>query len=174
MTAPTRLMPIGEILADGHYQRIPLPIRITKVTGWLRRMGVDLPGAFAPLLARCESGPEARFLWEFCTRPGVRLPCDELVGVPPLAVFPQYRWTRYRLDFYLDDGRRTLGVEIDGLAFHNTTADQVAADYARQRAIVAGLCPVMRFTAREATGDPAGCWSEIDAYLHAPEGPARV
>lgn len=168
------LQHFGEIIAGGYYQRIPQSVRIDKVRSWLRAMNIILPDEFAPVLARCESGPEARLLWEFCTRPGVRVVCDDVLGIPPFAVFPQYEWSRYRLDFYLEREGRALAVEVDGFAFHNATPEQVQADYTRERQIVVGLCPVMRFTAREIFADAAACWSEIDAFFTPTEGPTRV
>ena len=167
----TGLTHVADVMAGGYYQRVPEGVRIDRVRGWLRSLGITVPDEFAPALARCESGAEARFLWEFCTRSGVRVMDAEALGLPgnsPLVVFPQYVWDRYRVDFYLTSETRQLAIEIDGFSFHHVTPQQIEDDYARQRRIVAGLCPVMRFTARDVFAGPAGCWRDVDAYFQTP------
>ena len=79
----------------------------------------------------------------------------------------QVRCAGFRIDAVVSDATTQLAVEIDGMAFHHRTKEQVAADYLRQRRIVVKGYTVIRFTAQEVFGDAAECWRQVRAILAA-------
>jgi len=53
------------------------------------------------------------------------------------------------------------------MGFHHMKAEQVAADYVRERRLVLVGCTVIRFTAQEVFSNPHECWRQVDAILEA-------
>lgn len=80
-----------------------------------------------------------------------------------LDLHQQVVWNHSRFDFVLvphgTNGSSTgVVIEADGRAFHAGTADQVAADKARDRAVLLATgSPTIRFTGSEINKDPIGC-----------------
>jgi hypothetical protein len=171
MTSPwTRaggLTPISEILCTGEFRRFaPATVKIAHVLRILAtETKQEIPERFGPVLGHCESTPEALFLWHFCQRLNAAARPDGTVAAVGLVVAPQFIWQRYRLDFLIATPQLALCVEIDGLRYHKPDSADIEADYRRQRDIVAGLCPVMRFLAIDAGKHPDRCWADIDAYF---------
>lgn len=71
---------------------------------------------------------------------------------------PQHRVGRYRLDFAIVD--RKIGIEVDGLAYHNGQGSFMK-DQQRQRDLQAQGWTVIRFAAKEVLNDPRRCLTEI-------------
>lgn len=65
---------------------------------------------------------------------------------------------RYFLDFAIP--KHMIGIEVDGLAFHNGQ-ESFIADRKRQREIEAAGWRVIRFAAKEVMSDARGCVSEV-------------
>jgi very-short-patch-repair endonuclease len=138
---------------------------------WAAARRFQYPDAARPLLCQCQSAAEAYFVREFSTRPGVTIGATEngvavaLCGDVGLEL--QVAAGAYRVDAVVTKGAFRLAVEIDGLGFHTMKAEQVAADYVRERRIVCRGFTVIRFTAQEVFADSAECWRQIDAILNA-------
>lgn len=164
----TQLTHIGQIMSGGYRTGIPLETRVREACGWIRSsLKLEIPDAIATVFGHLDSGAEARFLWEFSTWPGARLFDDYALTDGVYVVRVQVPQSGYRMDFVVSIDTTVLAIEVDGAGFHNTTPEQVAKDYVRERALVARFGPVMRFTAREAFHETAKCWCEIDAYFRA-------
>jgi very-short-patch-repair endonuclease len=73
------------------------------------------------------------------------------------------------LVYHGDDARRKLDfvIELDGHEFHEKTPQQATRDKARERAILRGGMPVLRFSGYEINRDARGCIREVEEYLAA-------
>jgi very-short-patch-repair endonuclease len=58
-------------------------------------------------------------------------------------------------------------IELDGHEFHEKTPQQATRDKARERAILKGGVPVLRFSGYEIVRDARGCIREVEEYLNA-------
>lgn len=97
--------------------------------------------------------------------PGVTYPGVTTARADGLTLELQVRAANYWVDAVVADSRSSLAIEIDGIAFHHRSKEQIAADYIRQRRIVLVGHTVIRFTAQEALGNPNECWRQIGAIL---------
>lgn len=124
-------------------------------------------GALAYGLERRVSGLNQRALPAFVAR------SSQVTGV---WVVPQFEVMGYRVDFLVvvvDEPvpglftRARLVVECDGHDFHEKTPEQAQRDKSRDRALLAGGLPVLRFTGREIVRDPQACVDEVAEALNA-------
>ena len=76
-----------------------------------------------------------------------------------ILIAQQQQVGKYKLDFALTNSARGLsvGVEIDGHAFHERTKEQAQRDKSRDRAIQAEGWRVLRFTGSEVWANPHKC-----------------
>lgn len=112
----------------------------------------------------CASAAEAYFVRPFLSRSGATsdghtATCDGT------AVRLQAPARIYRIDAVVTRAGFSLAIEIDGLAYHHRTRQQIAADYLRERRLVLMGHTVIRFTAPEVFRSPEECWRQIDAIL---------
>lgn len=133
---------------------------------WAASVRFAYPIEARPFLTACGSAAEAFLVRPFLCRTGVvydgavaRCGRDVLRLQEPAG--------RYRLDAVVRRGSFRLAIEVDGMAFHHRSREQVADDYLRQRRIVCMGYTVIRFTAQEAFADPEECWRQINAILEA-------
>jgi very-short-patch-repair endonuclease len=119
-----------------------------------------------PFLLACQSAPEAFFARAFAERPSATFE-DRIARADGVVVELQARAGLYRLDAAVSTRDVRLAIEVDGLSFHVRKADQVTADYLRQRRIVCAGFVVVRFTAQEVFANAAECWRQVDAILAA-------
>lgn len=147
---PTRLSEVGE--------RFPF---LSWASANLFRHNADA----APLFRLCESAAEAFFIRPFTDRAGFRM--DGTLGVVgALKIELQVKAVGFRIDVVLrEPGHFPLAIEIDGMRWHHQEKEQVAADYLRQRRIVAKGFTVIRFTAPEVFADAGACWKQVDIIL---------
>lgn len=132
---------------------------------WAAASRFEYPTVAAPFLAKCGSAAEAFFMRPFCYRPGVEFE-EGLATDGTFDVNLQVRAANYWIDAVLSDSCSRLAIEIDGMAFHRQTKEQVAADYLRQRRILLKGYAVARFTAREAFSTPDECWRQLEAIMN--------
>lgn len=131
---------------------------------WARDNAYPYQPAWLPALKLCGSVAEVFFLRPLLERDGVTVEGKE-IHCGPVRVTLQHDVKGYRVDVLIEDGTTRLAVEVDGLAFHHRSREQIAKDYLRQRRIVARGYTVIRFTFYEVSGDAAECWRQIDAIL---------
>lgn len=139
----------------------PFPFRT-----WAARNGFQFDSAAASFFARCGSAAEAYFARPFIARPGIRFEGRAAIH-RNVRLELQVPIAKYRADAVVSMDRFRLAIEVDGMAFHQRSAEQVAADYLRQRRIVCAGHTVIRFTASEVFGNPEECWRQIDLILEA-------
>jgi hypothetical protein len=133
---------------------------------WAAKVGFRHDSQFTPLFSRCGSAAEVFFLAPFLHRQAAKLENGAAVcGKDVLTIQVPIRG--YRADAVLTRSLFKLAIEIDGLAFHHRSAEQIASDYLRQRRIVCAGHTVIRFTAAEVFGNAAECWRQIDIILEA-------
>lgn len=149
----------GEILAQAGYA---FPFR-----AWASANRFTYPPTAAGFLGRTGSAAEAFFLRPFTLREGVTYPALGRAVVGSLEVRVQVPCTTYRIDAVVLEGNFRLAIEIDGMAFHQSTQEQVAADYLRERRMVLKGYTVIRFTAQEVFRDADDCWRQVEAILAA-------
>lgn len=125
---------------------------------WASANRFTYPDDAAPLLRQCGSAAEAFFVRAYFTRswPGDR---------PALAL--QVPCLGFRIDAVVTAGRTALAIEVDGMGFHHRSRERVAADYLRERRIVAKGYTVIRFTAQEVFATADECWRQVDVILAA-------
>lgn len=88
-----------------------------------------------------------------------------------LAIVPQAKIGRYRVDFLLiakfneAPPVRLVAVECDGHDFHQKTKQQAARDKSRDRELLLGGVPVLRFTGSEIYADASACADEIASLI---------
>lgn len=131
---------------------------------WSVANGFHYPPEAKALLVGCGSAAEAYFLRAIAGRPPYRMDGSEAT-YGRWAVRVQWPVRKYRLDIGLLGQGFNLAIEIDGIGFHHRSVEQVAADYLRERRIVAQGFTVIRFTAQEAFSKPDECWDQIDHIL---------
>jgi len=129
----------------------------------------EYPDGSFHLFAQCGSAAEAYFLRPFVSRPGAVFQ-DRGVCVGDVQVVLQVSCALSRIDFVVSRGAFRLAIEVDGMGFHHANAEQVAADYLRERRIVCAGYTVIRFTAQEAFSNPSECWRQVDEILSAHAG----
>ena len=136
---------------------------------WSVSNGFKYPLEAIQMLKDCGSAAEAFFLRELAGRGA------EFAGREAMyrghAVRIQQPCRKYRLDVTVTGQSIRLAIEIDGIGFHHRASAQIAADYLRERRIVAAGYTVIRFTWAEAVGDPAECWRQVDAILDSRQAP---
>lgn len=134
---------------------------------WAKANRFDYPVPALEFLSNCGSAAEAYFAREFCQRPGVEFTPEfpALAETNDYAMTLQVRAGTYRVDAVVSTITARLAVEIDGMAYHHRTAEQLAADYLRQRRIVCKGFTVIRFTAKEVFATPAECWRQVEIIL---------
>jgi len=132
---------------------------------WSADAAFHYPPEARDTLVRCGSAAEAYFLRALFSRPALEV--GEKLIYRGLEVRIQHPCRKYRLDVAILAPVVPLAIEIDGIAFHHRSAEQVAEDYLRQRRIAASGYSVIRFTAQEAFGQPDECWNQVDHILAA-------
>lgn len=148
--------------ADGKEMRDRFPF-----ISWAVDAAFRYPKPAESFLCQCESAPEAFFAREFAARGGVVYRDGAAVYTDGTQVRLQVRRGFMRIDAVVTRGPAMLAVEIDGMSFHARKYDQVAADYLRERRLLALGYTVVRFTAQEVFADAAECWRQVDAILTA-------
>jgi very-short-patch-repair endonuclease len=138
---------------------------------WARGEAYPYRREWLPILTRCGSAAEVFFLRPFLERPDVAVHEDGSATAAGLTVSLQHQVHQYAVDVLVRAGSFALAIEIDGMAFHHRSKEQVAADYSRQRRIVARGYTVIRYTAAEVFGDAAECWRQIDVIVARRTGP---
>lgn len=134
---------------------------------WAAHNRFEYPAAAVELFKLCGSAAEAFFLRPFAHREGFTIVENGVATAGGVRVQLQAPCYGFRIDFAVSDAHSRLAVEIDGMAFHHRTKEQVAADYLRQRRISVKGYAVIRFTAAEVFGDAEECWRQLDAILAA-------
>lgn len=152
--------PVGQIVHD---MDLPITDRFP-FFWWATGARFDYNEEAKHLFCKLGSAAEAFFFRPFVYRAGVQF-TDDRAFYGPLEVIPQHIVGKYKVDFAVHQGATRLAVEIDGMAFHQRSADQVEADYLRARRIIASGYTVVRFTAKEAFRDAAECWRQLDAII---------
>lgn len=160
------------------FQRIPT--RVGEINGfdiedssrfpfqsWADMHRFKYPEAATPFLSCVGSAAEAFFIRPFTLRAGFTISPDDrsVATAGGLIVGLQLKCRRYYIDAAITDGLTKLAVEIDGIAWHHWTKEQVAKDYLRERRIVLEGYTVIRFTAQEVFKDADECWRQISAIL---------
>lgn len=135
------------------------------VQSWAVNNGFRIHEETMPFLRVCGSAAELFFAREFAQRPGVTCTNGVATARDGTRCELQARVASYSVDAVVTRDRFRLAVEIDGIGFHQRSADQIGADYIRQRRIVCAGYTVVRFTAAEAFKDPGECWRQIDIIL---------
>jgi very-short-patch-repair endonuclease len=133
---------------------------------WAAANGFRYPDDGRAFLQGCGSAAEAFFAREFAARPSTRFE-GRVAIAGDVSVALQVACSTYRVDAVVTEGPLRLAVEVDGLGFHTMRAEQIAADYLRERRIVCAGYTVIRFTAAEVFSNSAECWRQIDAILAA-------
>ncbi|MEO8341672.1 MAG: DUF559 domain-containing protein [Nitrospirota bacterium] len=89
---------------------------------------------------------------------------------------PQKKVTTFRGEYAVDflvhhesnaQHKHDFVIELDGHEFHEKTPQQATRDKARERAILRGGMPVLRFSGYEVVRDARGCVREVEEYLSA-------
>jgi very-short-patch-repair endonuclease len=140
------------------------PIKLTErlpFVSWASSVGFTYPSRAARMLARTGSAAEAYFIRELFEYDDTYCDGDGYAHVDDVTVAVQVPCSCYRIDATAEQDGWRLAIEVDGLAFHHRTQEQVAADYARQRRILCAGYIVARFTAKEAIRKPAECWPDV-------------
>lgn len=154
---------VGEIM---HAENAaPFPFR-----EWAIANRFQYPLDAEPLLAQCGSAAELFFARPFTTRPSVVYVSngDRLMAMSGgLVLDLQVRCANYLIDAVVSNDEMHLAIEIDGMAFHHRTREQVAADYLRERRLVLKGNTVIRFTAQEVFSGPEECWRQVRAIFAA-------
>lgn len=155
---------IGEVIpaALGAKDERFFPLR-----AWALCARFEYPIEAEGFLGRCGSAAEAFFARPFTLRPDVEYPRGKLAVAGLYSLELQVPCAGYRIDAVLNDSSTSLAIEIDGMAFHSRSKEQVANDYLRQRRIVLKGHTVIRFTAREVFQSPEECWRQVEAILAA-------
>lgn len=157
----TRTVPtlIGEIGFDGRQQ---FPFR-----SWATSARFLYAEGALPLFQKCGSAAEAFFVRPFAEREGATVGTDGVATCGAVQLQTQVRCGRFYIDAVVSEGGYRLAIEVDGIAFHHRSKEQVAADCLRQRRIVAMGYTVIRFTAPEVFDNAVDCWHQVDAILAA-------
>jgi very-short-patch-repair endonuclease len=116
-------------------------------------------------LSQCGSAAEAFFARHFTRREGIRFTRPTVAIADQYTFELQVRCATYWIDAVVSSSHKTLAIEIDGMAFHHRSREQVAADYLRQRRIVLRGYTVIRFTAQEVFSDADQCWRQIESIF---------
>jgi very-short-patch-repair endonuclease len=132
---------------------------------WAAATRFAYPPAATEFLSQCGSAAEAFFAREFTLRTGVTFPRPKVAIAGDFTFELQVRCAAYWVDAVVSDSYKTLGIEIDGMAFHQRSREQVAADYLRQRRIVLRGFTLIRFTAQEVFVSPAECWRQVESIF---------
>lgn len=135
--------------------------------GWARDHAYPYRKEWLPVLRRCGSAAEVYFLRPFLERGGLVVHDDGSATAAPLTVRLQHAVKGYSVDVLVESPGFKLAIEVDGMAFHHRSKEKVAADYLRQRRIVARGYTVIRFTAAEAFDNAPECWRQIGAIFAA-------
>lgn len=151
--------PHGELAHINEDGRFPF-------ASWARGNAYPYQKAWLPFLERCGSAAEVFFLRPFLERAGIVVDGNK-VTLGSITVALQHQVKGYKADVLVTEGSYQLAIEVDGMAFHHRSREQVAADYLRQRRIVARGYTVIRFTAPEVFKDAGECWRQVDAILAA-------
>lgn len=102
---------------------------------WARSAGFTYPESATEFLCHVGSAAEAFFAREFVRRPGVTF--DGAIAYwGDVSVALQKPVGRFYLDFLVTRRNYQLAIEIDGMAHHGTTWQQMQRDYRRQRSLV--------------------------------------
>lgn len=167
---PSAWTPAREVqtIRDARRPRAPLPIFELKAQ--CARYLIDVPAHVLEVLTHCGSAAELNFVGHFAMLPGVGVVDHRCLRRGDTDVRLQSRAAAYRIDLMAERGGFRLAIEIDGMAFHHRTADQVQADYLRERRLVAVGYSVVRFTAAEVFRDRAECWRQVESILRARGG----
>jgi REase_MTES_1575 len=156
---------VGEVVRAEYQQDIE-SLRAFPFASWAANNSFVYDSAALPLFRRCGSAAEAFFLRPFTRRPGFGV--EGQAGVaPPLTLRLQVPCGQYLIDAVVTDGRSAIAIEVDGIAFHHRSGEQLAADYLRQRRMVLRGHTVIRFTAPEVFRNAVECWRQVDAILTA-------
>jgi very-short-patch-repair endonuclease len=123
--------------------------------GWLRPVWCDSETNCSGAYAAARS---ARFGYALAPLPASASPIEQQfwdthcrLGLPELkGLVPQYRVGRFRLDFALPEHK--IGIELDGLRNHSSTAD-IERDHVRQRWLEKQGWRITRFGGREVRRD---------------------
>lgn len=132
---------------------------------WAAAQRFDYPSAATNFLSQCQSAAEAFFARPFVRRTGVEYPTLRMARADRWSLQLQVGVANYSVDFVARYGEHKLAIEIDGMAFHHRSREQVAQDYMRQRRIVLRGYPVIRFTAQEVFAGAEECWRQVEAIM---------
>lgn len=134
---------------------------------WASSQGFAYPAEATSFLSLCDSAAEAFFARAFVTLAGVSY-VERIPTLPDGTTLRlQVRRGQYRIDFVAEREGVLIAIEIDGMTFHARKWDQVAADYLRERRLVALGYVLVRFTAQEVFGNSSACWTQVAAILTA-------
>jgi very-short-patch-repair endonuclease len=155
---------IGEVLLDPTGERA-FPFR-----SWAAKTGFVYPESAESFYCQCGSAAEAFFVRAFIAHhfgEGIKYPKVNLAVADALTFELQARCANYSIDALVGDGKSSLAIEIDGVAYHHRSQDQIADDCLRQRRIVLKGHTVIRFTAREVFRGAPECWRQVMEILAA-------
>jgi very-short-patch-repair endonuclease len=134
---------------------------------WAASEGFTYPPRAKPLLLQTGSAAEAFLLRELFEYDDTYCDHDGCAHVDDVTIAVQVPCGSYRIDATAEQDGWRLAIEVDGLAFHRATQEQVAADYYRERRILRAGYIVTRFTAKEAMVRPQECWRDVFDILRA-------
>ncbi len=157
---------IAETLPDVLGAQVRFPFQ-----SWAAANRFTYPEPAADFLSQCGSAAEAFFARAFTLR-------EEVVYLPfPRSTIAatsggfilelQMPCAHYVIDALVSTASMKLAIEIDGMAFHWKTREQVAADYLRERRLVLKGNTVIRFTAKEVMTRAPECWRQVEAIFAA-------
>lgn len=157
---------IYEALPDALGAQVKFPFR-----SWATANRFTYPEHATDFLAQCGSAAEAFFARAFILR-------DDVVYIPfprgtiaasvgQLILELQVPCTLYTIDALVSSAAMQLAIEVDGMAFHSKTREQVASDYLRERRLVLKGNTVIRFTAQEVMAKASECWRQVESIFAA-------
>ena len=152
---------VGEVIPSA-IDGLPLPFPFK---AWATHNRFAYPLDAGQFLTHCGSAAEAFFARPFTQRANVAYPRDNVAVSGRLTLELQVRCAAYSIDAVVATQRESLAIEIDGMAWHHMSRDQVRADYLRERRLVLKGHTVIRFTAQEVFAGPDECWRQVEAIF---------
>lgn len=158
----------GEVNAL-HGTGIAAPLGETRFPfiSWAASARFRYPLEAQAFLCQCESAAEAFFARAFVARGGIVWRDNAPIYADGTQLRLQVKRGALRIDAVAERNGVKLAIEVDGMTFHARKYDQVAADYLRERRLIALGYVLVRFTAQEVFADSDACWEQISTILTA-------
>jgi len=153
---------VGDVLTNPATGERDFPFR-----SWAAAHSFVYPESAEGFFCQCGSAAEAffarPFVWTFLGE--IKYPKVNLAVTKEFTFELQARAASYWVDAVVGDGHSSLAIEIDGVAYHHRSQEQIAGDYLRQRLIVLLGHTVIRFTAQEVFTSGKECWRQVFEIL---------